>query len=149
MKSCIFEDLPARLEAGIQHYSGAIGLGAAVDYLSSIGMKNIESHERELAKDLVEGMLNVPGLELIGTKDYKKRGALVAFNIKGMEPHEVAIMLDEQNVFVRSGMHCAYPLHKFLHDAKGSVRASLYFYNTKDEVKIFIEKLSNIAKTFK
>jgi cysteine desulfurase/selenocysteine lyase len=85
---------------------------------------------------------------LIGPKDYKKKGALAAFNIKGMEPHDVAIMLDEQNIFVRSGMHCAYPIHKFLHDLKGSTRASLYFYNTKEEVKTFIEKLSNIAKNF-
>jgi cysteine desulfurase/selenocysteine lyase len=149
LKSCVFEDLPSRLEGGIQHYSGAIGLGAAIDYLSSIGMKNIENYEKELSSALIEGMLNIPGLELIGTKDYKKRGALAAFNIKGMEPHDVAIMLDEQNIFVRSGMHCAYPIHKFLHDAKGSARASLYFYNTKDEVKVFIEKLNNIAKTFK
>jgi cysteine desulfurase/selenocysteine lyase len=143
-----FEEVPSRFEAGIQHYAGAIGLGAAVDYLSSIGMKNIESHEKELSKLLVEGLLEV-GVDLIGPKDYKIRGALAAFNIEGMEPHDVAIMLDEQNVFVRSGMHCAYPFHKFLKQSKGSVRASLYFYNTNEEVKVFIEKLSNIAKTFK
>lgn len=71
---------------------------------------------------------------------------MAAFNIKGMEPHDVAILLDEQNIFVRSGMHCTYPLHKFLHEEKGSVRASLYFYNTKEEVKTFIDKLGNISK---
>jgi cysteine desulfurase/selenocysteine lyase len=138
LKTCIFEDLPQRLEGGIQHYAGGIGLGAAVDYLSSIGMKNIETYEKELAKLLIEGLLTVPGIDLIGPKDYRKRSALAAFNIKGMEPHDIAIMLDEQNIFVRSGMHCAYPIHKFLHENKGSARASLYFYNTKEEVKIFI-----------
>ncbi len=143
-----FENVPLRFEPGIQHYDGAIGFGAAIDYLSSIGMKNIETYEKELAQPLIEGLLSIPGIDLIGPKDYKKKGALTAFNIKGMEPHDVAIMLDEQNIFVRSGMHCAYPIHKFLHDFKGSVRASLYFYNTKEEVKIFIEKLNNIAKTF-
>lgn len=143
-----FENVPLRFEPGIQHYDGAIGFGAAIDYLSSIGMKNIETYEKELAQPLIEGLLSIPGIDLIGPKDYKKKGALTAFNIKGMEPHDVAIMLDEQNIFVRSGMHCAYPIHKFLHDLKGSVRASLYFYNTKEEVKIFIEKLNNIAKTF-
>lgn len=144
-----FENVPLRFEPGIQHYSGAIGLGAAIDYLSSIGMKNIENYEKELSKLLIDGLLTVPGIDLIGTKDYKKRGALAAFNIKGMEPHDVAILLDEQNIFVRSGMHCAYPIHKFLKQDKGSTRASLYFYNTKEEVKIFIEKLNNIAKTFR
>jgi cysteine desulfurase/selenocysteine lyase len=145
----VLDEIPHRFEGGIQNYAGAIGLGAAVDYLSSIGMKNIENYEKELSKALVEGLLNIPGIDFIGPKDYKKRGDLAAFNIKGMEPHDVAIMLDEQNIFVRSGMHCAYPLHKFLNDVKGSVRASLYFYNTKNEVKVFIEKLNNIAKTFK
>jgi cysteine desulfurase/selenocysteine lyase len=148
LKYHILDELPHRLEGGIQNYAGAIGLGSAVDYLSSIGMKNIENYEKELAKLLVEGLLTVSGIDLLGPKDYKKKGALAAFNIKGMEPHDVAILLDEQNIFVRSGMHCAYPIHKFLHESKGSVRASLYFYNTKEEVKIFIEKLNSIAKTF-
>jgi len=148
LKYHVLEEVPQRFEGGIQHYAGAIGLGAAVDYLSSLGMKNIENYEKELAKLLIEGLLSVPKIDLIGPKDYKKKGALTAFNIKGMEPHDVAIMLDEQNIFVRSGMHCAYPIHKFLHENKGSARASLYFYNTKEEVKIFIEKLNNIAKTF-
>lgn len=142
----VFEDVPYRFEAGIQHYAGAIGLGAAVDYLSSIGMKNIESHEKELTKSLMEGLSTVPGIDIIGPKDYKNRGALAAFNIRGMEPHDVAIMLNEQNIFLRSGMHCAYPFHKSLQRDKGSARASLYFYNTKDEVKTFVEKLSGIAK---
>jgi cysteine desulfurase/selenocysteine lyase len=146
LKSHVLEEVPQRFEGGIQHYAGAIGLGAAVDYLSSIGMKNIENYEKETAKLLIEGLLTVPKIDLIGPKDYKKKGALAAFNIKGMEPHDVAIMLDEQNIFVRSGMHCAYPIHKFLHENKGSARASLYFYNTKEEIKTFIEKLNNIAK---
>jgi cysteine desulfurase/selenocysteine lyase len=148
LKYHVLDELPHRLEGGIQNYAGAIGLGAAVDYLSSIGMKNIENYEKELVKLLIEGLLTVPSMDLIGPKDYRKKGSLAAFNIKGMEPHDVAIMLDEQNIFVRSGMHCAYPIHKFLHENKGSARASLYFYNTKEEVKIFIEELNNIAKTF-
>jgi len=147
LKYHVLEDVPHRFEGGIQNYAGAIGFGAAVDYLSKIGMKNIESYEKELTKDLIEGLLTIPNLELIGPKDWKKKGAIAAFNIKGMEPHDVAIVLDESNICVRSGMHCAYPIHKFLHFEKGSVRASLYFYNTKEEIKIFIEKLTNIAKT--
>jgi len=147
LKDHILEEVPHRFEAGIQNYAGAIGFGAAVDYLSKIGMKNIEDYEKELAKLLVEGVLKIQNLNLIGPKDWKKKNALVSFNIKGMEPHDVAILLDESNIAVRSGMHCAYPFHKFIGFDKGSVRASLYFYNTKEEIKIFIEKLTNIAKT--
>jgi cysteine desulfurase/selenocysteine lyase len=148
LDSYVLEDVPQRFEAGIQNYAGAIGLGAAVDYLTSVGMKNIENYERELAKLLLEGMLSIPQAELIGPKDYKEKGALIAFNIKGMDPHDVAIFLNEENIFVRSGMHCAYPLHKFFCLPKGSARASLYLYNTKEEIKIFVEKLGKIAKTF-
>jgi len=146
--SFVFEEIPYRLEPGIQHYAGAIGFGAAVDYLSKIGMKNIESHEKELSKILVEGLLSVPNLTLVGPKDWNIRGALAAFVLEGMNPHDIAIMLDEHNICVRSGMHCAYPFHKFVKRPKGSARASLYFYNTKEEIKIFLEKLNNIAKTF-
>ncbi|MEM5778368.1 MAG: SufS family cysteine desulfurase [Candidatus Aenigmatarchaeota archaeon] len=148
LKYHVLEEIPHRFEGGIQNYAGVIGLGSAVDYLTSIGMKNIENYEKELSKELTEGLLSVSNIELIGPKDYKKRSALAAFNVKGIEPHDVAIMLDEQNIFVRSGMHCAYPIHKFLQKNKGSVRASLYFYNTKEEIKIFIEKLAQIAKMF-
>ncbi len=148
LKEATLENVPQMFEAGIQNYAGAIGLGAAVDYLSSLGMKNIEAHERNLSQRLVEGMLKIRNLELIGPSDPSRRGALAAFNIKGMEPHDVAIMLDEQDIFVRSGMHCAYPFHKLISLPKGSVRASLYLYNTKEEVDIFLEKLSKIAKTF-
>lgn len=146
--SFVFEDVPLRFEPGIQHYAGAIGFGAAVEYLSTIGMKNIEAHEKELSKALVEGLLEIPKLQIIGPKDWNKRGSLAAFFIEGMNPHDIAIMLDEHNICVRSGMHCAYPFHKFIKMPKGTARASLYFYNTKEEVKIFLEKLNNLSKTF-
>jgi cysteine desulfurase/selenocysteine lyase len=148
LQTHVLEEVPKRFEAGIQNYAGAIGLGAAIDYLSGIGMQEIESYEKELGKILVEGLLNNPKIDLIGPKDFKKRGALAAFNVKGMEPHDIALMLNGKNFFVRSGMHCAYPFHKFLNLPKGSVRASLYFYNSKEEVKLFIENLSIIIKNF-
>ena len=148
MKSFIPAGVPQRFEGGIQHYAGAIGLGAAIDYLSSIGTKKIEEHEKELAKLLLDGLKTVKGVELLGPSDHRKRGALAAFNIKGMAPHDIALMLNEQNIFVRSGMHCAYPLHKALGLPGGSARASLYFYNTKEEVSTFVEKLGKIAATF-
>ncbi len=141
------EDIPQRLEGGIQNYAGVIGFGAAIDYLTKIGMRNIENYEKGLTEDLIKGLLEIQNLDLIGPRDIRKRNALASFNIKGMEPHDVAIMLDENNIAVRSGMHCAYPFHKFIGSNKGSVRSSLYFYNTKEEIKVFIEKLTHIAKT--
>ncbi|MFH1474092.1 MAG: cysteine desulfurase, partial [Candidatus Aenigmatarchaeota archaeon] len=113
MKTHKLEDVPMRFEAGIQNYAGIIGLGATVDYLSNIGMKNIENYEKELTKELTKGLLSL-GVDLLGPQDYNRRTALAAFNFKGMDPHDIAILLDEQNIFVRSGMHCAYPIHKFL-----------------------------------
>ena len=147
LRTHVLDKLPHRLEGGIQHYAGAIGFGAAVDYLTKIGMKNIERHEKELAKALVEGLLTIPNLSLIGPNDWSRKNALAAFTIKEMEPNDVAIFLDHENIAVRSGMHCAYPFHKFVAATKGSVRASLYFYNTREEIKIFLEKLNYIVKT--
>ena len=149
LRSHVFDKLPHRLEGGIQHYAGAIGLGAAVDYLRKIGMSDIEKYEKELSKELIEGLLNIPHLSLIGPKDWKRRNALAAFVIKGINPHDIAMILDHDNICIRSGMHCAYPIHKFLNEPKGSARASLYFYNTKDEIKFFIEKLNHIVKTLR
>ncbi|MDD5148365.1 MAG: cysteine desulfurase [Candidatus ainarchaeum sp.] len=148
LQAHVLEDLPDRLEAGIQNYAGAIGLGAAVDYLSGIGMQDIEDYEKNISKALVEGLLAIPQVSLLGPKDFKKRGSLASFSVKGMEPHDIALMLNDRNFFLRSGMHCAYPIHKFLGLPKGSVRASLYLYNSADEVKLFIENLSQIIKTF-
>jgi len=147
LKTHVFDNLPHRLEGGIQNYAGAIGFGAAIDYLTKIGMKEIEKYEKELTKVIIEGLLAVPNLSLIGPKDWKKKNSLAAFTIKGTEPHDMATFLDHENIAVRSGMHCAYPFHKFISATKGSVRASLYLYNIKEEIRIFLEKLNNIVKT--
>jgi len=149
LRSHVFDKLPHRLEGGIQHYAGVIGLGAAVDYLRKIGMNDIEKYERELSRYLTEGLMNIPHLSLIGPKDWKRRNALAAFVIKGINPHDIAMILDNDNICIRSGMHCAYPIHKFLNEPKGSARASLYFYNTKKEINFFLEKLNHIVKTLR
>ncbi len=147
LKTHKFDKIPHRLEAGIQHYAGVIGFGATIDYLERIGMEKIENYEKGLAKDLLDGLLKIPELNLIGPKDWKKKGAIYSFTVKGMEPHDVAMLLDNDNIAVRSGVHCVYPFHKFINEPKGSVRASLYFYNTKEEIKLFLEKLNYIVKT--
>ena len=141
------EDIPAKFEAGLQDYSGIVGFGAAVDYLKKIGLKNIEKHERELNKIITEGLGKK--VELLGPYDYEKRGGIFSFNIKGIDPHEIAGILDHSaNIMIRSGMHCVHSWFN-AHKLKGSARASLYAYNTEKEAEKFVEEVNKIIKMVK
>lgn len=140
---------PHRFEAGIQNYSGAIGFGAAVDYLSKIGMKNVESHEKTLAERMQETLQKIDGVTIYGPAFSKSHGALFSFNLKGAKPHEVALMLDQANIAVRSGVFCAQPAMEAMGAKDGAVRASLYVYNTEDEIEKFGERLRKIAQLYK
>ena len=138
----IFADPPAKFEAGTPMIAQAVGLSKAVDYLKSIGMENVRKHEIELLNYAMKRMEEINGLKIIGPKNVNKRTGLIAFNIN-KHPHDVAAFLDKHNIAVRSGMHCAHPLHDFL-GLKGSVRASFYIYNTKEEIDRFIEALQEL-----
>lgn len=132
---------PEKFEAGLQNYAGAIGLGAATEYLNRIGMENIERHEHELNKYIMALIGNIDGIEIIASN-----GGIISFNIKGMNFHDVALMLDETaNIAVRSGQHC---VHSWFNANKimGSVRASFYLYNTTSEGEVFIDSLKKIVK---
>ncbi len=143
-EKCKFLPPPEKFEAGLQHYAGIIGLGEAVKYLSKIGMKNIIAHEIKLNKRITEALGNNEKIELIGPKNAEKRGGIFSFNIKGMDPHEVAIMLDNSaQIAVRSGAHCAHSWFN-KHNMQGSVRASLYCYNTEEDVDKFIDEIKKI-----
>ncbi|MEW6062830.1 MAG: cysteine desulfurase [Nanoarchaeota archaeon] len=136
-------DIPEKFEAGLQNYAGAIGLSAAVNYLSKIGLDNIAEHENELNKYITKEIEDFA--EILGP-EAGLRTSIISFNIKGIDPHEIAIILDNAaNIMVRSGMHC---VHSWFNNRKikGSARASLYLYNTKEEAKIFIENLRRINK---
>jgi len=138
-----FLDIPERFEAGLQNYAGAIGLSAAVNYLNKIGLDNIAEHENSLNKYItgeIEGFA-----EILGPKA-ELRSSIISFNIDGIDPHEIAIILDNAaNIMIRSGMHCGHSWFN-ARNIKGSARASLYLYNTKEEAKIFIENLRRIVK---
>lgn len=137
---------PEKFEAGLQNYAGAIGLAAAAKYLEKIGREKIEKHEIELNKFITKEMKNFPEIGIIGPQSPELRSGIISFNIKGIGYHDVAIMLDEMaNIMVRSGQHC---MHSWFnaHKIEGSVRASLYLYNTLEETQIFIENLKNIIK---
>ncbi|MCS7098664.1 MAG: cysteine desulfurase [Candidatus Methanomethyliaceae archaeon] len=141
---------PAKYEAGTPPIAEAIGLGAAISLLSNIGMDRIEAYEQILTEKLIEGLSKVEKIKLYGPRDASKRAGIVAFNVNEKDPHDVAVMLDERaKIMVRSGCHCALPLHKYVLKApNGTVRASLYFYNTLDDVVKLIEALDKMINFF-
>ncbi|MFH1420514.1 MAG: cysteine desulfurase [Candidatus Aenigmatarchaeota archaeon] len=137
--------LPDRFEAGTPNIAGALGLGVAADYLRNVGVNNIEKHEKELMKFILDSLGDK--VDLLGSSNIKDKLGVFSFNIKNISHHDVAALLDKKNICVRSGHHCCLPLHKKF-NLQGTVRASLYLYNTQEEVEKFIESVRQIAKTF-
>ena len=149
LHSCTFAKPPKKFEAGIQHYAGAIGLSSAVEYLKKIGMENVEKRETELSKKLLEAISGINGMKIYGPSDYKKRCALAAFNFKSANPKEIGFMLDKTaNIAVRSGLFCAQPAMEHLGAKNGAIRASLYFYNTPEELEKFSVALKKISSIY-
>lgn len=137
----------ARFEAGTPAIAEVIGLGAAVDYLNKIGMENIERHEEGLTKQMYEGLRKIPEVEVYGPEPERKIG-ITAFNVGDLNPHDVSLALDvSANIMVRSGHHCALPLTKKIIHKPGSIRASTYFYNTKEEIEKLTSAVREIAET--
>jgi len=136
---------PEKFEAGLQNYAGNMGLAEAARYIEKVGRDKIEKHENELNKFISERLLQIKGTSIIGPKQVELRGGVVSFNIKGLNHHDVAIMLDESNIMVRSGQHCVHSWFN-AHNIPGCVRASLYLYNTKEESEKFLSKVAEIAK---
>ncbi|WOV86440.1 cysteine desulfurase [Sporosarcina oncorhynchi] len=141
-----WKELPWKFEGGTPIIAGAIGLGAAIDYLEQIGLDAIEKHEHELAGYAMEKMSSIEGLTIYGPKDPGKRAGLVTFNLGNVHPHDVATVLDMNGIAVRAGHHCAQPLMKWL-DVSATARASFYVYNTEEDVDRLVEGL-RIAKEY-
>ena len=139
---------PMKYEAGTPAIAQVIGLGEACRYLSRVGMRNIEAWDLKLANRLLDGLSQIPGVEIYGPKDPKQRVGLATFNIWDMNPHDVALTLDlEYDVATRSGHHCALPLMKELYQLnEGNVRASTYLYNTVEEIDHLISAVEEIAR---
>jgi cysteine desulfurase/selenocysteine lyase len=142
-----WKDLPYKFEAGTPNISGAIGLGAAVDYLRAIGMKNVYDHENQITRYALDKMRQVEGLQIYGPMDADRRVGVVSFNLGDIHPHDLASILDEDGIAIRSGHQCAQPLMEFL-NVPATSRASFYIYNTKEEVDVFIEALDKARKLF-
>ncbi len=137
----VFNDPPHRFEAGTPNIAGAVGLGAACNYLDAIGMDNIAAREQELLRHATEEMLKIEGLRVFGTAPNK--AAVISFAIDGTHSHDLATLLDLEGVAVRSGQHCAHPLLQWL-GVGTTCRASLAFYNTHAEIEAFIKALHKV-----
>lgn len=142
-----WNDLPHKFEAGTPNIAGSIGLGAALDYLSKVGMKDIKAHEDLLTQYTLDEIQKIPGIQVLGPLSTEKKTGLVSFTMKGIHPHDIATILNEDAIAVRSGQHCAMPLHvKF--NIPASTRASFYLYNTKEEVDKLVNSLKKVSKVF-
>ncbi len=145
--STVWNDTPYKFEAGTPDIAGAIGLGAAVRYLRKVGMKNIQRHEQELTAYALKKLSEIPGLTVLGPRDAKKRGSAVAFTLTGIHPHDLATILDRDGVAIRSGHHCAMPLHqRFGLDA--TARASFWIYNTTKDVDALVKGITKAQRIF-
>ena len=142
-----WNELPYKFEAGTPAIAEAIGLGAAVDYLSALGMETVRAHEKELTAYALERLVEVPGLTAYGPTDLEVRGGVVAFALDGAHPHDIATILDSEAVAVRAGHHCAMPLHKRL-GLSATTRASFYIYNLPEEIDRLVEALYKVKHIF-
>lgn len=142
-----FAPVPTKFEAGTQNVGGAVGLSAAIDYLSNIGMDNVEKIEQELMKYAMESLSKLDFIEIYGPKNLENHASVISFNVKGIHPHDVASILDSQNVCIRSGNHCAQPLLRYM-GLDSTCRASFYIYNTKEDIDRLIESLEKTRNIF-
>jgi len=147
MAKSTFAPPPQRFEAGVPMTSQAIGLGAAVDYLSVVGMDRIAAHEHLLTEAALAGLGEIPGVRIIGPKSAVDRGGAVSFDIDGVHAHDAGQVLDSLGIAVRVGHHCAWPLHRRL-GVQASVRASFYLYNDLDEVTALVDGVREAQRFF-
>jgi cysteine desulfurase/selenocysteine lyase len=139
--------IPHKFEAGTPAIAEAIGLGVAVDYLSTLGMDAVRAHEKELTTYAMERLVEVPGLTLYGPTDLEARGGVTSFTLDDVHPHDVATILDSEAIAVRAGHHCAMPLHKRL-CLPATTRASFYIYNAPEEVDRLVEAIYKVKHIF-
>jgi cysteine desulfurase / selenocysteine lyase len=144
----IYNDLPYKFEGGTPNIADVIGLGAAIDYLNEIGMDNVREHEADITSYAIRALSTIKGVNLYGPSDVNHRGGIIAFNIGDIHPHDLATIMNEHGVAIRSGHHCAQVLMSRL-DVAATSRLSFYIYNTKKEVDTFIDVLNEARRIFR
>jgi cysteine desulfurase/selenocysteine lyase len=145
LDSSTYRQAPARFEAGTPNIAGAIGLSAAIEYLEKLGMQNVRRHEQEMTAYALEALKRLDDIIIYGNAP--ERGGAVAFNVRGIHPHDVSQILDEESIAIRAGHHCAQPLMRWL-DVPATIRASFYVYTTKDEIDILVNALQHVKELF-
>ncbi|RUL48048.1 MULTISPECIES: cysteine desulfurase [Lysinibacillus] len=142
-----WKELPWKFEGGTPNIAGAIGLGAAVDYLTEIGLDKIAEHEHQLVEYAMNEMEKIEGLTIYGPRDPMKRCGLVTFNLDDVHPHDLATVLDMNGIAIRAGHHCAQPLMKWL-KVSATARASFYMYNSKEDIDALVKGLRQAKEYF-
>jgi cysteine desulfurase/selenocysteine lyase len=148
MTTATWAPAPAKFEAGVPNMAQAVGLGAAVDYLSAIGMDVIAQHEHMLTEDLLSKLLNISEVAVVGPLNMESRGGALSFTVAGIHPHDLGQFLDSQGIAVRTGHHCAWPLTRSL-GVPATTRASLYLYNTIEDNDALIDGVQSAMRYFK
>jgi len=141
----IYNEAPLKFEAGTPHIAGAIGLGAAIDYVSSIGLDRIAAYEGELLAYATDAISAIPGLRIIGTA--KEKASILSFVLDGVHAHDIGTILDQEGIAIRTGHHCAQPvLQRF--GVPATARASVAFYNTRDEIDALVKAIHKVTELF-
>ena len=140
-----YAEIPHKFEAGTVNAGDAVGLAEAIKYLKNVGFDTIKEQEEKLTTLLMEGLKKMPYIKVYGSEDPAKHCGIVTFTMEGVHPHDMASVLNDDHVCIRAGHHCAQPLMQFI-GAGSTARASVYFYNTEEEVEIFLDKLSKVRE---
>lgn len=143
-----FTGIPDKFEAGTANLEGVVGLGAAIDYLENLGMENVLEHDRDLVKYGLDKLSEVEGIKIFGPKEEKDRLAIFSFGFEGIHPHDIAQILDEENIAIRSGHHCAQILMESL-KVIATARASCYIYNSKEDIDKLTKGLGKVKQVLK
>jgi cysteine desulfurase/selenocysteine lyase len=146
LRNFVANELPHKFEAGTPAIAEAVGMARAIDYLQKLGMESVAGHERELIKYTLERLVEIPGVRVFGP-DADKKGGVASFMMNGVHPHDVAQILDRDGIAVRAGHHCAMPLHEKYH-IPATTRASLYLYNTRNEIDVLVNAIYKVKKLF-
>jgi cysteine desulfurase/selenocysteine lyase len=147
MERATYAPVPQKFEAGVPVAAQAVGLAAACDYITDLGLDRVHAHEQALTERLLAGLATRSWVRVLGPADLRERGGAVAFTVDGVHAHDVGQVLDDRGVAVRVGHHCAWPLHRAL-KAQASTRASFAAYNTPDEVDVLLEALDRVPAMF-
>ncbi|TAK74667.1 MAG: cysteine desulfurase [Dehalococcoidia bacterium] len=147
MARSTWAEVPAKFEAGTPNVGDAVALGAAVDYLSALGMDAVREHEREITDYALRRLADVPGVSIFGVPDADQRGGVISFDLEGVHPHDIGQVLDTKGVAIRTGHHCAQPVMLAL-NVPATARASFYIYNTTDEVDALASGLEEVGRFF-